>query len=268
MAEVAVEDVEPEVPWLPSPALLSRPLQSSPGTCAIGACALGRGMAAATAREQRMAAPPAAAVAPAAVSEPEVEEAPIIPAPPPQKGTERVGFVLAVVMIPLLIVGVVVAMLYVRTQAADKQFADVLAGAQNIVTQAEQTTDDAAAAQRLSGAKEFLDQAKALRPMMRQYKDLQTRYDDLVMRVEKVSAAVRHRAAVAVQARDRDTIWRDRSSAANRCSCSTRDRSEVYRFIRSALGDNCQACFGQAGGAEGRPRGGQDARRPGRHGVD
>jgi hypothetical protein len=94
---------------------------------------------------------------------------------------------LAVIFIPLLIIGVVVAMLFVRTRAADAQFTQTLAGAENIITQAEQTTDDAQAAQRLGGAKEFLDQAAALRPDDATLKDMTERYDRLVMRVEKVT---------------------------------------------------------------------------------
>jgi sugar lactone lactonase YvrE len=149
---------------------------------------------AANAWEQRLAAGQPAAAAPAPVAPPlpaerelAPEPAPFVPVPPPRKGRSAWALVLAVVLIPLLIVGVVVAMLYVRTQAADKQFAEVVAGAKNVIAQAETAPDDAAAAQRLSGAKAFLDQAKALRPDDAALKDLEKRYDDLVMRVEKVT---------------------------------------------------------------------------------
>ncbi len=91
---------------------------------------------AAVAREERMAMPPplavpaaAAAVAapvapPLPVPEETYEPEPVVPVPPPPRRRSAWALVVAVVLIPLLIVGVIVAMLYVRTEAADKQFAD------------------------------------------------------------------------------------------------------------------------------------------------
>jgi hypothetical protein len=78
-------------------------------------------------------------------------------------------------------------MLFVRTRAADAQFTQTLAGAENIIIQAEQAADDAQAAQRLGGAKEYLDQARALRPDDAALQAMTDRYDKLVMRVEKVT---------------------------------------------------------------------------------
>lgn len=121
------------------------------------------------------------------VAEPVVEPEPFIPMPPPKSGRSGWALVLAVIFIPLLIVGVVVGMLFVRTRAADAQFAQTLAGAENIIAQAEGATDDAQASQRLGGAKEFLDQAAALRSNDPDLKALTDRYDQLVMRVEKVT---------------------------------------------------------------------------------
>ncbi len=128
-------------------------------------------------------------------------------------------------------------MLYVRTQAADKQFAEVIAGAQNIITQAEQTPDDAAAAQRLNGAKEFLDQAKALRPNDGTLKGLQTRYEELVMRVEKVTPLY---GMVPLWPFQPETGHQLARAVVSGESIFVLDKgpNEVYRFIRSSLGDN------------------------------
>ncbi len=214
---------------------------------------------AASAWEQRLAAPPAAApvgtaggapaagapaagapAAPPATArpeEPKAEPEVFVPTPPPARGRSAWALVLAVVLIPLLIVGVVVAMLYVRTQAADKQFAEVLAGAQNIITQAEQTPDDAAAAQRLSGAKEFLDQAKALRPDDAKLKELQTRYENLVMRVEKVTPLY---GIVPLWPFQPETGHQLTRVVVSGESVFVLDKgpNEVYRFTRSSLGDS------------------------------
>jgi hypothetical protein len=139
----------------------------------------------------------------------------------------------------LLIVGVIAAMLYVRTQAADQQFTEVLAGAQNIITQAEQAADDAAAAQRLGGAKEFLDQAKALRPDDPNYKDLQTRYDNLVMRVEKVTPLY---GIVPLWPFQPETGHQLARVVVSGESAFVLDKgpNQVYRFIRSSLGDSVE----------------------------
>jgi hypothetical protein len=148
-----------------------------------------RAAAEAEARQQaawgQRAAVTTAVAAPAA--EPVVEPEPYTPAPPPRSGRSAWALVLAVIFIPLLIVGVVVGMLFVRTRAADAQFTQTLAGAENIIIQAEQAADDAQAAQRLGGAKEYLDQARALRPDDAALQAMTDRYDKLVMRVEKVT---------------------------------------------------------------------------------
>lgn len=182
---------------------------------------------------------PAVTTAPAApvAQEPErVEPAAFVPTPPPARGRSAWALVLAVVLIPLLIVGVVVAMLYVRTQAADKQFAEVMAGAQNIITQAEQAPDTAAAAQRLSGAKEFLDQAKALRPDDQALKALETRYDEIVMRVEKVTPLYGIVPLWPFQAETGHQLSRVVVSGES-VFVMDKGPNEVYRFTRSSLGD-------------------------------
>lgn len=137
-----------------------------------------------TAWGERTVSPPPPVAPP---SEPLPAPEPFVPTPPPRSGRSGWALLLAVIFIPLLIVGVVVGMLFVRTRAADAQFAQTLSGAESIILQAEQSGDDAAAAQRLGGAKEFLDQARALRPEDPGLKAMTDRYDRLVMRVEKVT---------------------------------------------------------------------------------
>ena len=101
-----------------------------------------------------------------------------------------------------------------------------MAGAKNIITQAEQAPDDAAAAQRLSGAKEFLDQASALRPDDPQLKEMTGRYDNLRHARREGHAAVRHRAAVAVPARDGPQLGRVPWSPASPSTSWIRGRTQ------------------------------------------
>ncbi len=196
-AEAEADDhavVEPVIPPVVLPPVASRPpgprvapppvveyVEPAPSAEEL------RAAAEAEARQQAAWGQRTAPPTPAPVAGPVVEPEPFVPAPPPRSGRSGWALVLAVIFIPLLILGVVVGMLFVRTRAADAQFTQTLAGAENIITQAEQTTDDAQASQRLGGAKEFLDQAAALRPDDPALKAMTDRYDRLVMRVEKVT---------------------------------------------------------------------------------
>lgn len=172
------------------------------------------------------------------VSEPVVEPEPFVPAPPPRSGRSGWALVLAVIFIPLLIVGVVVGMLFVRTRAADAQFAQTMAGAENIISQAEQTTDDAQASQRLAGAKEFLDQAAALRPDDPSLKAMTDRYDQLVMRVEKVTPLYGIVPLWPFQAETGHNLARTVVTG-NSVFVLDKAPNEVYRFVfQNALSDS------------------------------
>jgi hypothetical protein len=199
---------------------------------------------------QRVTAEPAATPA----HEPVIEPEPFVPAPPPRSGRSGWALVLAVVFIPLLILGVVVGMLFVRTRAADAQFAETLAGAGNIISQAEQAADDAAAAQRLSGAKEFLDQARALRPDDPTLKEMIDRYEKLVMRVEKVTPLY---GIVPLWPFQPETGHDLARAVVSGESIFVLDKApdQVYRFTRSALGDSVKPASDKPVVAKGDPAG-------------
>ena len=165
------------------------------------------------------------------------EPEPFEPSAPPRRSAWPL--VLALIFIPLLILAVVVGMLLARTRAADAQFAEVLAGANNVITQAEQSTDDAAAAQRLAGAKEFLDQAKALRPNDEQLSEMLNRYENLVMRVEKVTPLY---GIVPLWPFQGDTGHQLERVVVTGESVFVLDKAtnQVNRFTRSALGDSVE----------------------------
>jgi hypothetical protein len=216
-----------------------------------------RAAAEAEARQQaawgQRAAPPVApppTPAPAPVIEPE----PFVPGPPPRSGRSGWALVLAVIFIPLLIVGVVVGMLFVRARAADAQFAQTLAGAENIITQAEQAADDAQAAQRLTGAKEYLEQARALRPDDATLQTMTDRYDKLVMRVEKVTPLY---GIVPLWPFQPETGHNLARTVVSGESVFVLDKApnEVYRFIRSALGDNVKPASDKPAVKKGDPAG-------------
>ena len=214
--------VEPAVPSEPAP---------SPEEMRAAAAAEERQRAA---WEQRVAAetepPVEAEVAP-------LETEPLAPSAPQRRSAWPL--VLALIFIPLLIVAIVVGMLLARTRAADAQFAEVLAGANNVITQAEQSTDDAAAAQRLAGAKEFLDQAKALRPNDVQLNEMLTRYENLVMRVEKITPLYGIVPLWPFQSETGHQLERVMVTGES-VYVLDRGTNQVNRFTRSALGDSVE----------------------------
>ena len=184
--------------------------------------------------ERRAAQRPAAAQLPPMLQEePDLE----VPPPPPVQRRSAWPIVLAAVIIPLLIVAVVVGMLFVRARAAEAQFAEKLDGARNILVQAEQAGDDATAAQRLAGAKEFLDQAKELRENDPQLAELVARYDGLVMRVEKVTPLYGIVPLWPFQPETGHSLQRVVVSGES-VFVLDKARGEAWRFARSALGDS------------------------------
>lgn len=184
--------------------------------------------------ERRAAVRPAATPLPPVLQEePELE----VPPPPPVRQRSAWPFVLAAVIIPLLIVAVVVGMLFVRARTAETLFTQKIEGARNILVQAETAADDATAAQRLAGAKEFLDQAKGLRADDPQLAELLTRYDELVMRVEKVTPLYGIVPLWPFQPETGHSLQRVVVSGES-VFVLDKARGEAYRFVRSALGDS------------------------------
>ena len=92
---------------------------------------------------------------------------------------------IALGVIPLLIVGVVAAMLLVRSKAANAEFQQLLQGASSVITEVEGLPDEAGA-QRLNAARDFLDQARARRPEDAELAKLEQRYQVLFDKVQHV----------------------------------------------------------------------------------
>ena len=143
------------------------PLAAAPATEAatttpakpVAAVAAGAASQASQAAAKPAAAPPASATRPPERSRPPDLEptgavaATAAAAEPEERGRRSPwGLVLALVVIPLVVIGLVVAMLWFRTQNAEAQFEQTLAGAETAVTEAQGLTDEAQARLRLSSA--------------------------------------------------------------------------------------------------------------------
>jgi hypothetical protein len=148
----------------------------------------------------------------------------------------RFWLVLALIVIPLLIIGLVAVMLFGRARAAQQEFQTLLTGAAQSITDAEGLTDEAAIAQRLSGASDFLEKARARRPEDAELVKLDKRYQALLDKVEHVTPLY---GAV--------SLWTFEGEGHNVSrvvvsgdSLFTLDRGpgQVDRFIRSQLGDS------------------------------
>jgi hypothetical protein len=148
----------------------------------------------------------------------------------------RFWLVLALIVIPLLIIGLVAVMVFGRARAAQQEFQTLLAGATQAIVDAEGLTDEGAIAQRLSGANDFLEKARARRPDDEQLAKLDQRYQALLDKVEHVTPLY---GAI--------PMWTFEGEGHNNTrvvvsgdSLFVLDRGpgQVYRFIRSQLGDS------------------------------
>jgi len=148
----------------------------------------------------------------------------------------RFWLLLALIVIPLLIVGLVVVMVFGRSRAAQADFLQLLDGATLAINDAEGLTDEAAVAQRLSGASNFLENARARRPNDEQLLKLDQRYQVLLDKVEHVTPLY---GAL--------PLWTFKGEGHNNSrvvvsgdSLFVLDRGpgQVDRFIRSQLGDS------------------------------
>ena len=188
--------------------------------------------------------PPPAKIAPALPIAQDLADEPEEFPPEEEAEVERDGrssggrfwLVLALVVIPLLIVGLVVVMVLGRSRAAEANFQRLLTGAGQAISDAEGLTDEAAIAQRLSGASDFLEDARALRPNDEQLVQLDQRYQALLDKVERVTPLY---GAL--------PLWTFEGEGHNNTrvvvsgdSLFVLDRGpgEVDRFIRSQLGDS------------------------------
>ena len=111
----------------------------------------------------------------------------------------RFWLVLALIVIPLLIIGLVAVMVFGRTRAAQQEFQQLLDGATQAIVDAEGLTDEAAIAQRLSGASDFLEKARARRPDDAQLVEAGRALPGIARQGRTRHAALRRRAAVDVR---------------------------------------------------------------------
>ena len=148
----------------------------------------------------------------------------------------RFWLVLALIVIPLLIIGLVAVMLFGRARAAQQEFQQLLVGATQAVVDAEGLTDEAAIAQRLSGASDFLEKARARRPDDAELAKLDERYQALLDKVEHVTPLY---GAVPLWTFEGEGHSITRVVVSGD-SLFTLDRGpgQVDRFIRSQLGDS------------------------------
>jgi hypothetical protein len=148
----------------------------------------------------------------------------------------RFWLVLALIVIPLLIIGLVAVMVFGRARASQQEFQQLLVGATQAVVDAEGLTDEAAIAQRLSGASDFLEKARARRPDDAELAKLDERYQALLDKVEHVTPLY---GAVPLWTFEGEGHSITRVVVSGD-SLFTLDRGpgQVDRFIRSQLGDS------------------------------
>ncbi len=154
----------------------------------------------------------------------------------PAPGRRSIWPVIALAVIPLLIIGVVLAMLYVRNRAAETQLTQALEGAAAVLTQAETAQDDTLAGQRLGEARDFLDKARALRATDSRIAELQARYQAVQDRIQKVTPLY----GLVPLWDFKDPAQRLDRVLASGDSLFVLDHGAhaAYRFTRSALGDS------------------------------
>lgn len=142
----------------------------------------------------------------------------------------------ALVVIPLLILGLVLAMLFVRNRAAEQEFVRTLDGASAIIAEAETLQDETIAAQRLTGAGDFLEKARTMRPGDERLVAVEARYQTLLDRVQHVTPLYGivplWDFKAANQLLDRVLVSGDSLFVLDR------GRNVIERFTRSQLGDS------------------------------
>jgi hypothetical protein len=148
----------------------------------------------------------------------------------------RFWLVLALIVIPLLIAGVVAVMVFGRARAAQQEYQQLLVGALQAIIDAEGLSDEGAISQRLSGASDFLEKARARRPDDQELIKLDQRYQALLDKVERVTPLY---GAVPLWTFEGDGHDISRVVVSGD-SLFTLDRGpgQVDRFIRSQLGDS------------------------------
>jgi hypothetical protein len=136
---------------------------------------------------------PSPAPMPVAVAEPEPEpEAKALPLAeeeglPREHRRSPWPLVLALVIIPLVVGGLVLSMWWLRARDAEAQFVQTLDGASAAVTDAATLSDETAARLQLTRAGELLDAAKVSRPDDPRLDVVEARYQEQLERINKVT---------------------------------------------------------------------------------
>jgi hypothetical protein len=172
------------------------------------------------------------------VTEPqeEIEEEPA----PIEKTARRSPWplVVALVIIPLLIGALVFGMWWLRNPKAEAEFQQTIDGATAILDEVDSMSDSDAALQRLPAALEFLDEARAKRPDDPRVDAVETRYQELIDRIQKVEPLY----GVV-------PIWDFNEEGQNLTRVVLggdslyvldKGKNQVYRLILSNLGDSAQ----------------------------
>lgn len=197
-------------------------------------------------RHQPTAAPEAdsvqgALVEPIVVPRPAPARRPL-PAPEPEIEEEEParrspwGLILALIILPLLILGVVFGMWYFRAQATEKQFQQSLTGAEAILNEVTTIPNESTARQRLVAARELLDQAKAARVRDTRLKPVEDRYQEQFVRLNRVTPIYGILPLYSFEGEDRN-LTRVLVSG-DSLYVLDRGRNEVYRFVLSRLKDS------------------------------
>jgi hypothetical protein len=144
----------------------------------------------------------------------------------------------ALVIIPVLIGGLVLAMWWLRSPRAEAQFQQTLDGATAVLDEVQAMPDTNAALQRLPAAQELLDKARAMRPDDPRLVTVDQRYQELSDRLQHVEPLY----GVV-------PLWDFNSEGQNLTRVVLggdslyvldRGKSEVYRLILSSLGDSAK----------------------------
>ena len=95
--------------------------------------------------------------------------------------------VIALILIPLIVAGLVFAMWWLRAREVEAQFQQTLDGASAAITGAAALSDEGEARLRLNTAREFLDKARVTHPDDPRLEEVQSRYQKQLERVNHIT---------------------------------------------------------------------------------
>ncbi len=144
--------------------------------------------------------------------------------------------ILALIVIPLIIAGLVLAMLWMRMRTTETQFQQTLTGAAAVIADANTLPDEAAARLRLGNAREFLEKARAMRPADAELARLQAQYNDVLNRINHVTPL--YGIIPLWEFNETDRRPARVLAAGDSLFVLDRGRQEVDRFVLSSLRDS------------------------------